>query len=113
MTRGSRKRPWWQWVLGAFVALLLLGALFGEDEEHASDSGGATTATAPPAVPTEEAAASEPPPPPLSTGCDPNYTGCVPPYPPDVDCSDVGESVLVLGSDPHGLDRDDDGVGCE
>lgn len=46
-------------------------------------------------------------------GCDPNYSGCVPPYPPDVDCAEVGGSVSVYGSDPHGLDADGDGVGCE
>jgi hypothetical protein len=46
--------------------------------------------------------------------CDPNYSGrCVPPYPPDVDCADVGGSVQVVGSDPHGLDADRDGFGCE
>lgn len=56
------------------------------------------------AEPLEEEAAS---------GCDPNYSGCVPPYPPDVDCADVGGSVSVYGSDPHGLDADGDGIGCE
>jgi hypothetical protein len=50
---------------------------------------------------------------PESSGCDENYSGCVPPYPPDVDCAEVGGSVTVLGSDPHGLDADSDGVGCE
>jgi hypothetical protein len=48
-----------------------------------------------------------------SSSCDPNYSGCVPPYPPDVDCADVGETVTVYGSDPHGLDADSDSVGCE
>ena len=48
-----------------------------------------------------------------SGGCDPNYSGCVPAYPPDVDCAEVGGSVSVYGSDPHGLDADGDGVGCE
>jgi hypothetical protein len=48
-----------------------------------------------------------------SGGCDPNYSGCVPAYPPDVDCAEVGGSVSVYGSDPHGLDADADGVGCE
>jgi len=48
--------------------------------------------------------------------CDPNYTGgCVPPYPPDVDCADIRAlgiaPVRVIGSDPHGLDGD--GWGCE
>lgn len=52
-------------------------------------------------------------PPPATGACDPNYSGCVPPYPPDVDCADVGGSVDVFGSDPHGLDADGDGIGCE
>jgi hypothetical protein len=37
----------------------------------------------------------------------------VPPYPPDIDCGDLSSSVQVVGSDPHGLDRDGDGFGCE
>lgn len=45
--------------------------------------------------------------------CDPNYSGCVPSYPPDVDCGAVGGSVEVYGADPHGLDGDGDGIGCE
>jgi hypothetical protein len=45
--------------------------------------------------------------------CEPGYTPCVPTYPPDVDCPDVGGPVTVTGSDPHGLDADGDGVGCE
>lgn len=31
----------------------------------------------------------------------------------DLDCADVGHSVKVTGSDPHRLDRDGDGWGCE
>jgi hypothetical protein len=49
----------------------------------------------------------------FSSECDPNYSGCVPAYPPDVDCAEVGETVTVVGSDPHGLDADGDLVGCE
>ncbi|HEX5928043.1 MAG TPA: hypothetical protein VFY48_01485 [Solirubrobacterales bacterium] len=49
----------------------------------------------------------------VPSGCDPNYSGCVPPYPPDADCDEVGETVTVLGEDPHGLDADGDLVGCE
>lgn len=55
----------------------------------------------------EEASAEE------ASGCDPNYSGCVPVYPPDVDCAEVGESVSSYGTDPHGLDADGDGIGCE
>lgn len=45
--------------------------------------------------------------------CDPNYTGCVPAYPPDVDCDRVAGPVTVLGSDPHHLDGDGDRRACE
>lgn len=31
----------------------------------------------------------------------------------DLDCADIGEPVAVNDDDPHGLDRDGDGVGCE
>jgi endonuclease YncB( thermonuclease family) len=55
--------------------------------------------------------------PPPSGKCDPNYVGCVPPYPPDLDCADIRAlglaPVRVIGSDPHRLDGDDDGIGCE
>ena len=56
--------------------------------------------------------------PPPSGRCDPNYAGgCVPPYPPDVDCADIRAlgiaPVRVVGSDPHRLDGDGDGLGCE
>jgi len=50
--------------------------------------------------------------------CDPNYAGgCVPPYPPDLDCADIRAlgiaPVRVVGDDPHRLDGDHDGWGCE
>ena len=56
----------------------------------------------------------EPTPEPEAAGdCDPNYSGCVPSYPPDVNCPEVDGPVEVTGSDPHGLDRDGDGIGCD
>ena len=47
--------------------------------------------------------------------CSPDYRECVPPYPPDYDCADLVSLGLihVLGSDPHKLDRDGDGLACE
>ena len=57
--------------------------------------------------------AAQAPPPPSSGGCDSNYSGCVPAFPPDVNCPEVAGPVDVLGSDPHGLDRDNDGIACE
>lgn len=48
-------------------------------------------------------------------GCDPSYpTVCIPPFPPDLDCGEIPfRRFRVVGSDPHGFDRDRDGVGCE
>jgi micrococcal nuclease len=50
-----------------------------------------------------------------SGNCDQNYEGaCIPPYPPDLDCSEVSASGFrSVGSDPHGFDGDSDGVACE
>jgi endonuclease YncB( thermonuclease family) len=58
---------------------------------------------------------------PISGGggnCDSSYPDfCVPPFPPDLDCSWVyaqgASHITVRGSDPHGFDGDNDGVGCE
>jgi hypothetical protein len=55
-----------------------------------------------------------------SQGCDPNYTPCVP-VASDVDCAGgsgngpayVEGPVQVIGTDIYGLDRDNDGIGCE
>jgi endonuclease YncB( thermonuclease family) len=57
-----------------------------------------------PEAPVQEEAAS---------GCDPNYSPCIPAFPPDLDCGEIGITVTVTGGDPHGLDRDNDGIGCE
>jgi micrococcal nuclease len=50
-----------------------------------------------------------------SNDCNPSYAGvCIPSPPPDLDCSDISQTgFTVSGSDPHGFDRDNDGVGCE
>jgi hypothetical protein len=53
-------------------------------------------------------------------GCDPAYPDfCIPPPPPDLDCARVRRlpgfkpNFRVRGSDPHNLDGDGDGIGCE
>jgi uncharacterized protein YraI len=50
-----------------------------------------------------------------NANCSPAYPGvCIPPRPPDLDCSDIPYNwFTVLPSDPHGFDRDGDGIGCE
>jgi endonuclease YncB( thermonuclease family) len=49
--------------------------------------------------------------------CDPNYQGCIPPYPPDLDCTDIKRMglapVRVVGIDVHKFDGDGDGIGCD
>ena len=47
--------------------------------------------------------------------CDSSYPNvCIPPYPPDLDCPDIQyRRFEVRGSDPHGFDGDNDGIGCE
>ena len=47
--------------------------------------------------------------------CDSSYPDvCIAPPPPDLNCGDVPyKNIKVVGGDPHGFDRDADGVGCE
>ncbi len=51
------------------------------------------------------------------TKCDPNYQGCIPQYPPDLDCTDIKRMGLapisVLGTDVHKFDGDGNGIGCD
>jgi hypothetical protein len=49
------------------------------------------------------------------TSCHSSYPDtCIPPPPPNLNCDDVEETNFeVVGSDPHGFDGDNDGVGCE
>jgi hypothetical protein len=76
--------------------------------------------TAPPPPPPTTAPPPPPPPPaPEPSGCDPNYSGCVP-IASDVDCAGGSGNgpaytgpVRVIGGDPYDLDRDGDGMACE
>jgi hypothetical protein len=49
------------------------------------------------------------------TDCDPSYpTICIPPDAKDIDCDQLPYvGFAVVGEDRHGLDADNDGVGCE
>lgn len=50
--------------------------------------------------------------------CDPSYAGaCIPSPPPNLSCDDLRDlgisgEVRIVGSDPHGLDPDGDGIAC-
>ncbi|NER99628.1 MAG: DNA/RNA non-specific endonuclease [Symploca sp. SIO1B1] len=50
-----------------------------------------------------------------SDDCDPNYTGaCIPTSPSDLNCGDItARRFQSIGSDPHGFDRDKNGIACE
>lgn len=52
---------------------------------------------------------------PQAGNCDPSYPDvCIQPYPPDLNCGDVPyKDITVLPPDPHGFDREGDGIGCE
>jgi hypothetical protein len=83
--------------------------------------------TALPPLPTATAIplATVPPPTPLPppANCDLSYpTVCIPPPPPDLDCSDIrAGDFVVLAPDPHNFDgpydgsvpNEPDGIGCE
>jgi len=51
----------------------------------------------------------------LQNQCDSSYPSvCIPPYPPDLDCAEIGYSNFrVVQPDPHRFDGDKDGIGCE
>jgi hypothetical protein len=73
----------------------------------------ATTApTRPPSPKAKHKVTTTPKP---AANCDPSYPDfCIPPAPPDLDCPDIAhKDFTVRGSDPHGFDRDRDGIGCE
>jgi len=52
---------------------------------------------------------------PRGAECDPSYpTVCIPSPPPDLDCPQIPyQDFAVVPPDPHGLDADEDGIGCE
>ena len=71
--------------------------------------GAAAVATITPEEPEEEVSEED------GEECDNSYPDeCIPPPPPILECSDIDEDDFeVRGSDPHGFDNDNDGVGCE
>ena len=50
-----------------------------------------------------------------SDGSDSSYPDmCIPSPPPDLNCGDISDKGFkVEPPDPHGFDRDGDGIGCE
>lgn len=75
----------------------------------------APTPTAKPTPPPTATRTPRPTSTPTGGGCDPSYpTVCIAPPPPKLNCKDVPHRRFqVLPPDPHGFDRDKDGIGCE
>ena len=50
----------------------------------------------------------------IQTNCDSSPNTCISSPPPNLNCKDVSDNDFeVLPPDPHGFDRDEDGIGCE
>ena len=100
----------------AAVAVAMLAALVLAEARAAFNS-----AAYMPAVLRQPAPTSTPQPTATPTAtrpadCDPAYpTVCIPPPPPDLNCPELVPLVnfQVLPPDPHRLDADKDGIGCE
>jgi uncharacterized repeat protein (TIGR01451 family) len=73
----------------------------------------------PPPAPEPRSPGPTTPPPPPAGACHPSYPSvCIPPPPPDLDCADIpfrdfAAPLNVPDPDPHDLDGDEDGVGCQ
>lgn len=75
-----------------------------------------TPTNTPTITPTPQPTATNTPiPTPTKGNCDASYpTVCIPPPPPDLDCSNITyRNFTVLQPDPHNFDRNNDGIGCE
>jgi hypothetical protein len=98
------------------------GAAVVAPAERTTARAAARTATPPPPPPSTRTTTSKPvaAAKPAGSGCDPNYSGCVP-VASDVDCEGgsgngpayVQGPVRVTGKDVYGLDADHDGIACE
>ncbi|HEX6368739.1 MAG TPA: hypothetical protein VF006_07400 [Longimicrobium sp.] len=111
------------WIPAALMGALFLGYLMGSDRvgsrggelppEYETPPASAPTPMSPPPLPVDPPAimpAPAPvPPPEPADGLDeyPAWNGV------DLDCKDVRRPVRVTGPDPHRLDQDGNGIGCE
>ncbi|MCL5999017.1 MAG: SH3 domain-containing protein [Chloroflexi bacterium] len=128
VTGKNADATWWQikfsdqpgWVFGELVTLS------GDPSTVAVVEAPAVQATDAPAAaqPTPALAVEQPTDAPVSeqpaaestqANCDPSYPDvCIAPPPPDLNCEDIpAKGFRVLQPDPHRLDGDKNGIGCE
>jgi uncharacterized repeat protein (TIGR01451 family) len=111
----------------AGCALAACGRVAVHDADLRDDESAALTvvqaaAPAPAPTPTPAPGPAQPPPPtppPPGAACHPSYPdACIPPPPPDLDCADIPYRDFYVrrdipDADPHILDGNEDGVGCQ
>jgi len=118
---GYKYSPWKKWVVASAVLLLLvvLAILFINSQSNTTNTSvKAEQTNTEVRRPIDGVSETEPTAPPETnpiseSNCDSNYSPCVPLSKTDLNCADIGFSVRVIGSDPHGFDREGDGYGCE
>jgi len=110
------------WIPLVLIPIALTG---GFDEKHMQEKMPAPVERMVPPVPAVPAPTQQVPAPGFEdvpemiveseNSCDPSYPDvCIAAYPPDLDCGEISQkNFKVVGSDPHGFDRDNDGIGCE
>jgi uncharacterized protein YraI len=108
VTGRTEAADWYQLADGNWIAAFLVTGAPGD----------LPVANAPAAPAPEVRTVSAPPPAPVAqpqNNCDPSYpTLCIPVGSGDLDCGEISARRFpVVGSDPHGFDGDNDGVGCE
>jgi uncharacterized protein YraI len=126
VTGRNQGGDWFQMSTGGWVASFLLINMAPVDAipvVYVEPTPVPTTAVPPTAVAPQQSVAPAPtpvPPTPVpaqppAQSCDPNYSGaCIPVVGGDLDCGDVPfKRFHSVGSDPHGFDRDGDGIACE
>ena len=98
-------------VIAAALVVAVPSVAWGQEEPSDESSTTTTEAT----TTTTEATTTTTVPPEGEPECEPSYPDlCIPPGLPDINCDDIPFTDFpVLPPDPHGFDRDKDGIGCE
>ena len=105
-------------IAGVIILIVFIVAgisVYSATRTHLSPASTSLSSTIEPSTPIATDSPPNTQPSSVASNCDPSYPDfCIPSPPPDLNCPDIGKKrFTVTGSDPHGFDRDGDGVGCE